>query len=33
MWGSEDAQLQAFRDARDDIRRRLQKWVTEINEK
>src|ERR1044071_8194249 len=29
MWGSEDAQLQAFRDARDDIRRRLTAWTSE----
>ena len=30
MWGSEDAQLQAFRDARDDIRRRLGSWTQKL---
>ena len=28
-WGDEEAQLQAFRDARDDIRARLRAWVSE----
>ena len=29
MWGSEEAQLEAFRRARDDIRGRLKKWMSE----
>jgi len=28
-WGDDEAQLQAFRDARDDIRARLRDWVKE----
>ena len=30
-WGDDEAQLQAFRDARDDIRARLRAWVKEAN--
>jgi arsenate reductase (thioredoxin) len=29
IWGSEEAQLDAFRRARDDIRDRLKRWVSE----
>ena len=31
-WGSEDAQLNAFREARDDIRQRFDKWLAEVKD-